>query len=153
MCYVHRSFYRFLFHIVPGKARLAYWMFGHGWLYLGRVHGHPRWGVWPSISPSRQRVGSVWGKKFKKLKSRTLSVVVWIALLHTKIWKCDILNVWWFVCHTGFLWKRSLGSLLPAHRTPDDRRLQDVEISEEFHHYKRCPGKEYRWHIRFFLNV
>lgn len=36
---------------------------------------------------------------------------------------------------TGFLPERLLGPILPAHWTPDDRRLQDVKVSEEFHHH------------------
>lgn len=48
-------------------------------------------------------------------------------------------------CHPGLLWERLLGALLPAHWTPDHRRLQDVQISEELHHHQRRLGEEHRW--------
>lgn len=49
------------------------------------------------------------------------------------------------LCNSGLLWERLLGALLPAHWTPDHRRLQDVQISEELHHHQRRPGEEHRW--------
>lgn len=36
---------------------------------------------------------------------------------------------------SGVLRERPLGQILPAHGTPDDRRLQNVQVSEEFHHH------------------
>lgn len=58
-------------------------------------------------------------------------------------WCTENIQRWWtdlkklplFMFLTGFLWEWLLGQILPAHRTPDDRRLQDVEVSEEFHHH------------------
>lgn len=57
-------------------------------------------------------------------------------------WCTENIQRWWtdlqrllFMFLTGFLWEWLLGQILPAHRTPDDRRLQDVKVSEEFHHH------------------
>lgn len=49
------------------------------------------------------------------------------------------------LCGPGLLWERLLGALLPAHWTPDHRRLQDVQISQELHHHQRRLGEEHRW--------
>ena len=45
---------------------------------------------------------------------------------------------------SGMLWQRQLGTLLPSLRPPNHLRLQDVEVSEEFHHYQRRPAKAHR---------
>lgn len=56
----------FSLNVVTGKTRVAHWMFSHGWLYLGRVDGHPRGGVWSPIPSSWQRAGSVRGNCCRK---------------------------------------------------------------------------------------
>ncbi len=57
------------FNVPTGTTRLAHWMLGHGWIYPGRVHGHPRWRVWSAIPSSWQRTRSVWGAKEKSFSS------------------------------------------------------------------------------------
>lgn len=41
----------------------------------------------------------------------------------------------------GILWKWPLGALLLAHRPPDYRWLQDVQISEKLHHHQGSSAK------------
>lgn len=48
---------------------------------------------------------------------------------------------------TGVLWERLLGPVLSAHRAPDNLRLQDVKVSEEFHHDQGRLGEEHRWYM------
>uniref|UniRef100_A0A672JQZ2 Cysteine--tRNA ligase, cytoplasmic n=1 Tax=Salarias fasciatus TaxID=181472 RepID=A0A672JQZ2_SALFA len=48
------------------------------------------------------------------------------------------------VSPAGLLPERPLGALLPAHGSPDHRRLQDVQVPQELHHHQGRPVQEHR---------
>jgi len=35
----------------------------------------------------------------------------------------------------------SMGQLLPSHRSPPHRRIENVQVTQELHHNRRCPRK------------
>lgn len=115
-------------NVVSGEAWLAYWMFGHGWLHLGGVHGHPRWGVWSPVPPSRQRVGSVWGTEAK-------SFIV-------SYWKYSLL-----FCLSGTLTSRSL-------KPGAQKTFRDDELI--YRDYCLCSSQaffENDYWVRYFLHT
>lgn len=89
-----------------GAAGLAHRMFRHGRHHLGRVHGHPRWGVWSAIPPSRQRVGSVWGTTGSSLTTRARAALT-EEFLSSGFWSSQAFfeNDHWvrYFLHTGHL--------------------------------------------------